>query len=253
MKVHLALLAVSLTISFGGSAALSQSAVKFSPTTWSTFKPYDKVKLGGNEFEAECGPSGAAIQQLGQVIRFQMIPGNKWAEDSPDSERTELDGYRQRIAPGTPYWAAWSVYIEPGPWSTSDWLVLGQMPGLWGHIIQKGTHAMSFFLAKVAAPLARLPVDSGVWYNFVEKYVVGPNGSMAAWVNGKQVANFSGAVGPGGSYYPKLGIYRGNQTAAGTPVAESINVRYANFKFGTADLSALIVNPEPLPATVPSP
>lgn len=112
---------------------------------------------------------------------------------------------------------------------------------------------MSFFLAKVATPLARLPVDSAVWYNFVEKYVVGPNGSMASWVNGKQVANFNGSVGPGGSYYPKLGIYRGNQTAAGAPVAETVGVRYANFKFGTADLSALIVNAEPLPALVPWP
>ncbi len=112
---------------------------------------------------------------------------------------------------------------------------------------------MSFFLAKVALPLARLPVDSGIWYNFVEKYVVGQNGSMASWVNGKQVVDFSGSVGPGGSYYPKLGIYRGNQTAAGTAVVESVGVRYANFKFGTANLSSLINTPEPLPPLVPWP
>jgi hypothetical protein len=250
MKVQLALLAVSLMLGATGSTAQAQSTATSPPASWNAIKPYAKVKISGNEFEAECGPTAEAIQQIGQVIHFQMIPGNKWVEDSSDSERTELDGYRQRLTPGASYWAAWSLYVEPGTWSSSDWLVLEQMPGLWGHIIQKGAHAMSFFLTNVSAPLARLPVESGVWYNFVEKYVVGSNGAVASWVNGKQVANYTGSVGSGGSYYPKLGIYRGNQTAAGLPVVESIGARYANFKFGTADLSALISTPDPVPALV---
>jgi hypothetical protein len=251
MRIHLAFLAALLLLSCSGSSAQAQS--KATAASWNAVQPYAKVKIEGNEFEAECGPAAAAIQQLGKVVHFQMIAGNRWAEDGPDSERAELDGYPQRITPGTPYWAAWSLYIEPGTWSTSDWLVLQQMPGLWGHIVPKGTRAMSFFLAGVSAPLARLPVDSGVWYNFVEKYVVGPNGTVASWVNGKQVANYMGTVGVGASYYTKLGIYRGNQTATGAPVAESVGVRYANFKFGTADLSALINAPEPLPPFAPWP
>jgi hypothetical protein len=248
MKVHLALLAASLMLTFAGSPAYADSAA-----SWNAFKPYAKVKLNGNEFETESGSASAAIQQLGQVVHFQMIPGNKWAEDSPDGERTEMDGYKQRLTPGKPYWASGSIYIELGAWSTSDWLVLQQMPGLWGHIIQKGSHVMSFFLVKMPTPLARLPIDSGVWYHFVERYVVGPNGSVASWVNAKQVVDYSGPVGEGGSYYPKLGIYRGNQTAAGAPVTESLGVRYANFKFGTTDLSGLIANPDPLPAFAPWP
>jgi hypothetical protein len=185
-------------------------------------------------------PTPQAIQQNGQVVRFEMIPGNKWVEDAADSERAELDGYKQTMAPGTPYWAVWSLYLGLGPWSTSDWLVLEQIPGLWGHLILKGTHTLSFIVSN--APLARISVAQGIWYNFVEKYVVGPTGSVASWVNGKQVANFTGRIGSGGPYYPKLGIYHGNRTAAGAPVTERVGARYANFKFGTADLSVLIAN-----------
>ena len=111
----------------------------------------------------------------------------------------------------------------------------------------KATHPLSFVVSKV--PIARISAGQGVRYNFVEKYVVGPNGSVASWVNGKQAANYIGRIGSGGPYYPKLGIYRGNRTAADAPVTESIS-RYANFKFGTADLSALIANPDPLRASV---
>jgi hypothetical protein len=253
MKVHCAWLLASLIINANGCAAQAEVAATASPNGWKAVTPYAKVMINGNEFEAECGPNTQAIQQIGRVIHFQIIPGNSWAEDSSDSERAELDGYKQKATPGRPYWAAWSLYIESGTWSTSDWLVLEQMPGLWGHIIQKGAHSISFFLDKVPNPIARVPVEAGVWYNFVEKYVVGPNGSVGSWVNGKQVANFTGSVGAGGAYYPKLGVYRGNQTAMGGVVVESIGVRYANFKFGTGDLSALINNPDPLPASVPWP
>jgi hypothetical protein len=248
MKAHLVLLSVFLVLSAAASTIQAQSMTTPSPSSWVAIPSNAPVTINGNIFEAECGANSQAIQQNGQVLHFEMIPGNKWAEDASDSERTELDGYKQTMTPGTPYWAAWSLYLEPGTWSTSDWLVLEQIPGLWGHLILKGTHTLSFIVSKV--PIARISVEQGVWYNFVEKYVVGPTGSVASWVNGKQVANYIGRIGSGGSYYPKLGIYRGNRTAAGAPVTESIGARYANFKFGTADLSALIANPDPLPASV---
>jgi hypothetical protein len=253
MKAGFVLLLVCLVLSAIPGMAQAQRPTAAPLAGWKAVAPYAKVTINGNEFEAECGLNAQAIQQIDQVVHFQMIPSNKWAEDQSDSERAELDGYKQRMTPSAPYWAAWSLYIEPGTWSTSDWLVLGQIPGLWGHLIQKGRHELTFILARVPAPLARVAIEPGVWYNFVEKYVVGPNGSVASWVNGKQVANYTGPVGATESYYPKLGIYRGNQTASGAPVAESIGVRYANFKFGAADLSALIGNPDPLPASVPWP
>jgi hypothetical protein len=248
MTAHLVLLLAFSVVSAAASTVEAQGTSTPSPSSWVAIPSNATVTINGNIFEAECGANSQAIQQNGQVVRFEMIQGNTWAEDAWDSERTELDGYKQMLIPGTPYWAAWSLYLEPGPWSTSDWLVLEQMPGLWGHLILKGTHTLSFIVSNV--PLARISVSQGVWYNFVEKYVVGPTGSVASWVNGKQVANYTGRIGSGGSYYPKLGIYRGNRTAAGAPVRESIGARYANFKFGTTDLSALIANPDPLPAYV---
>src|ERR1700736_3184717 len=120
MKAHLASLLGSLMLSANGYTAQAESTATSPPTVWKAVTAYAKVTINGNEFEAECGPNTQAIQQIGRVIHFQMIPGNSWAEDSSDSERAELDGFKQKTTPGTPYWAAWSLYLEPGTWSTSD-------------------------------------------------------------------------------------------------------------------------------------
>ena len=123
MKAHLVLLLASLVLPAAASTVQAQGATTSSPSSWVAISSNATVTINGNIFEAECGANSQAIQQNGQVVHFAMIPGNKWAEDAWDSERTELDGYKQTMAPGTTYWAAWSLYLEPGTWSTSDWLV----------------------------------------------------------------------------------------------------------------------------------
>jgi hypothetical protein len=70
----------------------------------------------------------------------------------------------------------------------------------------------------------------------------GGSGFMKLWLDGKQVVNYTGSMGYSTStgYYWKFGIYR---SVAGEHEA----VRYANMTVGTADLSAKIAKPDPIP------
>jgi hypothetical protein len=173
-----------------------------------------------------------------------MIPGNKWYNDAADVERTELDGYKQTFEAGATYWVSYSLYIEPGPRLTSDWMALGQIPGLMGHMFKNSIMSWVFQGKTFHSEIVR-PEQN---YQFAEKIVVDPvNGYYGAWFNGRQVVDYHGRVGDAGKkYYYKIGIYRGT-------AQETMTVRYANFKFGTADLSPLIANPDPPPQLLPWP
>jgi large repetitive protein len=214
---------------------------------WRPVAAGERVVIKGNIFEAEAGVKPEAIQRVESpdVVRFQMIAGNRWSEDSMGGdERTELDGYKQPFEIGVPYWVAWSIYIEPGPRFTADWIALGQVPGLMGHILKQTIMTWSLAGKSLHSAL----INQGQSYQFVEKFIVDPvNGYYGSWLDGKQVVDYHGRVGdPGRKYYYKIGIYRG-------AAQETMAVRYANYKFGTADLSELIANPDPVPPLLPWP
>lgn len=221
------------------SATVAKGAV------WSPISVDQYVTINGNVFLAECGTKPESIQFAngGDIVRFQMMPNNRWYNDGGD-ERTELDGYKQPFQVGIPYWLAYTLYLEPGPPLTSDWMVLGQIPGLMGHFIKNTI--MTWSAAK--RPFHSEAIARGVNYHFVEKFVMDPvNGYYGSWFNGKQVADFHGPMGDAGkNYYVKFGIYRGI-------ASETLSVRYANYKFGTDDLSTLITNPDPDPQLTPWP
>jgi len=212
---------------------------------WSPVAVDQYVVINGNTFLAECGPKPEAIQRANasNVVRFQMMPNNRWYNDGGD-ERTELDGYKQPFQVGIPYWLAYTFYLEPGPPLTSDWMTLGQIPGLMGHFVKNTV--MTWSAAK--RPFHSEAISRGVNYHIVEKFIMDPvNGYYGSWFNGKQVADFHGPLGDAGkNYYVKFGIYRGI-------AQETLSVRYANYKFGTDDLSALITNPDPDPELIPWP
>lgn len=215
--------------------------------TWSAVAVDQYITINGNVFQAECGQKPVSIQRAdsADVVRFQMIAGNLWYNDTGSGdERTELDGYKQSFHVGVPYWAAYTLHVEPGPGMTADWIVLGQIPGLMGHFVKN--MIMTWSAANKTFHSER--IAQGVNYQFVEKFIVDPvNGYYGSWFNGKQVVDYHGPFGGvGKTYYPKFGIYRG-------AAPETMTVRYANYKFGTADLSGLIANPDPVPALIPWP
>jgi len=220
------------------------SAPAASGSAWHTIAVDQYVTVNGNIFQAECGPKPESIQRLEtpDVVRFQMIAGNRWYNDAASGdERTELDGYKQTFQVGIPHWSAYALYIEPGSRPTADWIALGQIPGLMRHFIKNMIMTWSAANKTLHSEL----ISQGVNYQFVEKVVIDPvNGYYGSWFNGKQVVDYHGPFGGiGKTYYPKFGIYRG-------AAPETFIVRYANYKFGTADLSGLIANPDPVPATV---
>lgn len=225
------------------TAANPASAIR---AGWQPVAVDEYIVVNGNVFQAEAGPRPESIQRMEtpDVIRFQMVPDNKWHDDGGD-ERTELDGYRQIFEPGVPHWVAYSLYIEPGPSRfTSDWIALGQIPGLMGHILKNTI--MSWNAAGKGHHSAI--IRPGENYQFVEKIIIDPvNGYYGSWLDGMQVVDYHGRMGDAGKkYYYKIGIYRGT-------APEIMAARYANFKFGTTDLSPLIANPDPPPPLVPWP
>ncbi len=237
----------SAAVPVATSAPVATSTVVAQAGAWHPVAVDEYITVNGNIFQAECGPRPESIQRVDgpDVVRFQMIAGNLWYNDKGSGdERTELDGYKQPLQVGVPYWAAYALYIEPGPRLAADWLVLGQIPGLMGHFVKN--MIMTWSAAGKTFHAER--IGQGVNYQFVEKFIIDPvNGYYGSWFNGKQVVDYHGPFGGAGKmYYPKFGIYRG-------ATSETTVVRYANYKFGTADLSGLIANPDPVPATVPWP
>jgi hypothetical protein len=228
-------------------------------SSWLTVPNASKITISGNEYEAESGADGKAIQRDGEVIHFQMIPGNAWLPEDAgsDGERAELDGYKRPLAFGSPYWLAGSFYWDPGPVSTSDWLAFLQLHSLFSLMARKGRGTMEWILQAPSGrpPLYSRPLTQGKWYNVVLQVTMDPaNGNLRSWLDGEEVVNYKGAVGVhGGHGYPKIGIYRGKLASNGKPVTESLGLRWANFKAGTTDLSPLISRPDPIPPTSPWP
>ena len=245
------------------------------PGLWSPIASGQKAKLGGLTFEAECGPNPVAIQQSKSgVVRFAMQRGNGWVKDDPDwSERAELDGWPSALPTTAPIWVAWSMFLEEGPPSTSDWVIFQQVFQIKGQPfvhVMKSNGVMHWVGADANMKPGVWPtrhnqkIQPGVWINVVEVYKfdpVGGNGYWKSWVDGRQVLDFKGALGTKGveHCYAKFGIYRAvKQTWLGiTPndpvvyVKEALSARFANMRFGTQDLSGLIDKPDPTPLWEP--
>lgn len=233
------------TLSAPVRSATAAPAANSPADPWYGVAVDEYITVNGNIFQAECGPNPESIRRSDEadIVRFQMIAGNGWYNDAASGDqRTELDGYKQSFQVGVPFWTAYVLHIEPGPRMTSDWIVLGQIPGLMGHFVKN----MIMTWSAAGRTLHSERIVQGKDYQFVEKVIVDPaNGYYGSWLNGKQVVDYHGPMGVAGkTYYPKFGIYRG-------AAPETMTVRYANYKFGTADLSGLIAGPDPA-ATPPS-
>jgi hypothetical protein len=234
---------------------------------WTPIPNGKTVDLNGISYEAECGSNAVAVQRSQKgVFRFSMLPGNAWPKDDPaDAERAELDGWRGHIRGDGPLWASWSMYYEPGPWSTSDWCILRQIfarytvsSSPWSVLVLKPNGVLHWLATAQDDPKGFWPtrhnmrIEQGKWLHFVETYKFDPDkgdGYWTAWLNGNKEIDFRGKVGKTGTTtrYAKFGIYRATTTRNGQRVQETVNVRYANMRFTTQDLSHLIGKPEPIP------
>ena len=258
----------------GGSMATLALAIRdgvsqeHTSQTWTALANGQRMTVNGIVYEAECGQNRVALQQSrAGVFRFSMIPGNLWLKDDPlDSERTELDGWKGHIPVSQPLWSSWSMYYEPGAWSSADWCILRQIYAFysdrgrpWSALVLKPGGLLHWIGGAADDPPRfwptryNQPIQQGQWYNFVETYKFDPEGGAGywrSWLDGTQVLDFRGAVGKPSmkSHYAKFGIYRSRQNSAGGPVPETVNARFANMRFTTLSLAHLISKPEAVPA-----
>jgi polysaccharide lyase-like protein len=208
-----------------------------------------------NSHASQVGPSG-------NYVKFNMFANNPWSRDdartSGGAERTELAGYEARSRARfeghavESIWGADSFYIEKGDPLTTNWFAIGQM-----HVQAGGVPALAFslqngeFLAvdlradgNAGGRIGRYPIARGVWYHrvFHLKFDQAGKGFVKVWINGAQIVDYSGNTGVSTTqyYYWKFGIYR-------SQAPEYVAVRYANMTIGTADLSARIAKPVPIP------
>lgn len=269
----------SCLVSGSAAAGAAMAGLGCTPTAadriWTPIRSGDSVPLNGIRYEAECGSNREAMQiSKGQVVRFSMIPGNHWEnDDRSDSERTELDGWRTQLSGDRVIWSSWSMFYEPGDWSTSDWCILRQIYHVKGypmtHLLKPGGQLLWVGAAGSDKPdddriRYRQKIDQGAWLHFVESYKFDPingAGHWKSWLNGRQVVDYQGALGfkTSPARYVKFGVYRGIRMRRDGEledlprgrVKEKITMRYANLRFGYDDLSQLIPKPEPVPAWEP--
>jgi lysophospholipase L1-like esterase len=208
--------------------------------------------------------SAMRAAEFPELIRLEVRRGDIWSEDNrrkPPKERSEFEG-QQRFGGGIDIWVSYSMLIEDGPVSTAKSAILGQFHHVDTDIgttapysvwLNRGDRLSVETWSSPENPLMHNPMGPSVtlyesdpiarnrWYQFVHRVRFGPDGSGVAqlWIDGAQVANYSGRLGYVGRYYWKFGIYR--ETAA-----EPIAIQYANMEVSTSTLAARIAHPKPI-------
>ncbi len=229
--------------------------------------------LGGNDYVVQSGNkswSASRNAEHPELVRFEVQHGDTWSVDRgvrPPKERSELEG-RKRFDEGTDIWISYSMLIEGGAPSTAKAALLGQLHHVDGSLgttapysvwLNRGGRLSIEVWASGEDPLVHNPMGSSTtifsrpsierdrWYHFVHHVRFGHDGTGFAqvWIDGVQVAQFSGRLGYVGQYYWKFGIYR-------EAAPEQLGVQYANMEVRRESLADRIAQPKPIYARAES-
>jgi len=257
---------VVLALALGLAAALARVPPESTRSlTWGSNLPDGSLTVAdSNAYVVEsANQSWSATKAVGfpEVARFEVRRGDTWSEDrgrAPPRERSEFDG-RKRFDEGSDIWISYSMLIENGPVSTSKAAVLGQLHHVDDTIgtttpysvwLNRGNRLSIETWSSSEDPLVHNPMgpsktifsrssfERDRWHHFVHHVRFGHDGSGSAevWLDGVQVARYSGRLGYVGQYYWKFGIYR--ETAP-----EQLAVQYANVEVSADSLAARIGQP----------
>jgi len=187
--------------------------------------------------------------------RFEIRSGDHWSKDARKGktvERTELSDLA-RMPYGQDFWLAFTMEVEPGPPSTSDWVNLGQLHGTadagersvsppWVQRLLPNDAFRVEVRHTLEDPIKTQPtpvvifedpkLERGRPYRFVYHFRIstGPDGMATMWRDGKLVADYRGPVGypdKRGPYF-KLGLYR-----ARAPGGERLVAHYSDVTLGS--------------------
>jgi lysophospholipase L1-like esterase len=221
--------------------------------------------VGADDYRVESANrswSARKAVEFPELTRFELQHGDTWSEDrgrKPPKERCEFDGWKL-FDERSEIWISYSMLIEGGPVSTAKSVLLGQFHHVDTDVATTAPYAVwlnpgdRLSIETWASPedplvhnpmgpsktvFSRRSIERGRWYHFVHRVRFGHDGSGSAqvWIDGIEVANYSGPLGYVGKYYWKFGIYR---ESAPEPLA----VQYANMEIGQDPLAMRIARPK---------
>jgi Polysaccharide lyase len=234
--------------------------------------PADKTPeiVGGQIYFAQNADRDWSLNLTGDppcLYRFEVRAGDRWLGETQNAavERSELSGPADATDParfGADTWTAYRFRIEPGAPSTADWVVLGdwherpdpgdspQMSSPWQLELRRGDILVFDIRISSEKPVRRnaperhiytspTPVARGVWHSIVSvadfNWRPQGNGSVAVWLDGKQIVNYHGPFGYNTTKTPyfKFGIYR-------SAAPETLVVDYTDVETSRTSLASRI-------------
>jgi len=239
------------------------SASQWRPTTYDN----DTFQLDGYNWYVSAEKSHSfAYDPSSGVYRFEVRDGDVFSSarhtDPSTSERSEISmSQRQALSgAGSHFAATWDFMIEPGPQNSAQWLSLGQVHnGLRSPSVEFGMRGDDTLDVVIRGDFGEREIEFGKvqrghWYDIKMDVDVDPrgNGHVYVWLDGKQVVNYTGAVGFSDqkTSHWNMGIYRKSPVNNETLV---YNVKDFDMTWGQAGHSTSAPSQDHAPTPAPSP
>ncbi|WFU79160.1 Ig-like domain-containing protein [Bradyrhizobium sp. CIAT3101] len=263
-------LTATATDASGTSAASPAMSIKVVPSVtkfvsgtdnWSNPSTID----GQGWYSENAGQPWSLTTPDSHTVRMELRAGDYWA-DGGNSSRSEILAANS-VANGDVFNATYQMTIEPGTSNVNSglsWLSLTQMYGASGatfSIQLKGEQmAVVVNLNEASEKQVYLdsnPIQRGHAYSIQiqARFASDSTGYLEMWRDGVQIVNYHGVLGdPGANYNLKLGIYRGEPTAANYTMAADYSniVTSTDPTFPTPPFGGTGTGQTPVPPTSPT-
>ncbi|WP_375311168.1 Ig-like domain-containing protein [Bradyrhizobium sp. A5] len=263
-------LAATATDASGTSAASAAMSIKVVPSVTKFVSGTDNwsnpsVIDGQGWYSENAGQSWSLTTPDSHTVRMELRAGDYWA-DGGNSSRSEILAANS-VANGDVFNATYQMTIEPGTSNVNSglsWLSLTQMYGANGATfsIQLKGEQMAVVVNLNEATEKQVYIDPnsiqrGHAYSIQiqARFASDSTGYLEMWRDGVQIVNYHGVLGdPGANYNLKLGIYRGEPTAANYTMAADYSniVTSTDPNFPTPPFGGAGTGQTPTPPTAPT-
>jgi len=263
-------LAATATDASGTSAASAAMSIKVVPSVTKFVSGTDNwsnpsIIDGQGWYSENAGQSWSLTTPDSHTVRMELRAGDYWA-DGGDSSRSEILAANS-VANGDVFNATYQMTIEPGTSNVNSglsWLSLTQMYGANGATfsIQLKGEQMAVVVNLNEATEKQVYIDPnsiqrGHAYSIQiqARFASDSTGYLEMWRDGVQIVNYHGVLGdPGANYNLKLGIYRGEPTAANYTMAADYSniVTSTDPNFPTPPFGGAGTGQTPTPPTAPT-
>ena len=186
---------------------------------------------GQGWYNDNAGKSWSLTTPDSHTVRMEVRAGDYWVEDGSSSSRSEILAANS-VSNGGIFNASYSMTVEPGTSNVNSglsWLSLAQMYGANGATfsIQLQGEQMAVVVNLNEADQQQVykdpnPIQRGQAYDIQIQARFAPDstGYLEIWRDGVQIVDYHGILGDAGANYNlKLGIYRGDPSAANYTMA----------------------------------